>query len=586
MTGVGEKTKHHSRTIDPIGIVANQFFLIGGNPAGQHNPFEQTESLSHLHGRGADANIAVFGNRARTHVWLHPASDRAVYCWGMASHPVHRDTAALLNWCSEVIDKDDLSPLRELLGTFVIAIDDRKNNKITIINDVLGVRPFYVGKHNSRLVAGSDVLAICKAGLSHGIANYDAIAAWIYYNQPIDGQAVVTDYHRMPPMSVRTYRSSGELVCDRTYGPLPFDRIEAPIEQIVDESHAAAAHALQIQLRDHGEVNFPLSGGYDSRLLFAIASKQHQTQIHAATLCTRSSESTLAQQVASALGQPLQLLRGRSRILDLYDDPFAFTSGGFVTGRNLTSFLARRMPGMPIVSGFMGDGTMRGSMLAAGNAHFAKDDQKLTIDDQLEVVHKRFTMFGLRLHLLHKSLRDRIVTRAQDQLRQFLSRHQTSGKPLLSADLFSRHRNYYASVFQQYMDEAETIIPYASWGVLSSRVKYAIPCHNERNYPMIFARHYPQLANIPHTSQLPKPTGEKPPVAATRHLRRWSADLAAATIMTDLLEGCRKRTLLKLLPSGLLGESNYEREIIFAHKMLVFERSLRKNHIAFSWDRL
>ena len=80
--------------------------------------------------------------------------------------------------------------------------------------------------------------------------------------------------------------------------------------------------------------------------------------MRAVTMQTREYEVAIAIQVAAAMNHPLQLLRGRRRILDLFDEPFAFNAAGFPTGRNLTNALAARFPGMPLVSGFMGDGVI------------------------------------------------------------------------------------------------------------------------------------------------------------------------------------------------------------------------------------
>ncbi len=565
----------------------NQLFLLGGDPATLHNPFAGTEVVNPTPSDPTSpahrAAVTLFGQAHRLRQTYDPHTDRAIACWGLAPHPAITDSNQMLRWVSDVVSSDDLSPLQQLLGTFVIVIDDRRHQQVTLVNDVLGLRPMYVGRYRNRLVAGSDVLAICRAGLSDGQANYDAIAAWLWCNHPIEGDSVVTDYRLLDPMSVRTFDPAGRIVRDRTYGPLPVGRIDAPQTQVVDESVQAASDALLPQLRDHPEINFPLSGGYDSRLLFALACERSQAALLASTLCTRQIEADLATQVAEALGHPLELLRARTRILDLFDDPIVATPGGFVSGRNLTSFLARQRPAMPVVSGFMGDGTMRGSLMAIGNAHFAKDDQPLSNDQYVDALMKRFAMLAHRPRLLRKPLAERIQSRTRQSLYALVEKGRAFGKPMLYADLFSRHRFYYSNVFLQHLDTAEAITPFASWGVLSARVRYATSAYNERSYPMAFERHFPKLQHIPHTTDRDKvPGGAKHPAAApTRHLRRWSADLAAALVLTDLPQSVRKRSLLRLLPSGLVGELCYEPEITFATKLLIFERALRKAGIEF-----
>lgn len=586
MGTTAEKVRARYPRAEYVEELKNRLFLLGGNPLGMHNPFERSASITSPSDSASPATFAVFGNPALTGVCRIDARGLVVYRWGRAVHPDCRDDATLLEWCASVAGREDVSAFRELLGHFVIVIDDRRRGQITLINDVLGVRPLYVGAHRGRFVAGSDVMAICRAGLSAGKPNYDAVSAWIMYNQTIDGESIVTDYTQLPPMSVRTYDASGTLVRDRTYGPLPFGRIEAKQEDVVDDALAAASHALLTQTCGQTQVNFPLSGGFDSRLLFAIAKTRSDTTLHTATLFTRDREINLAERVAAAFGHPLELLRSRSRILDLFDEPFAFTPSGFVTAKNLTNVLAGLHPGMPLVSGFLGDGTMRGSLLATGNAHFAKDDQDLSDAAIVDALHNRYLMRGHRRKLLAGNLASRVEARARSAVARLVTKARASTKPLLYADLLSRQRFYFSNVFLQHLDIAEAITPYASWGVLSSRVKYAVSKHNERSYPLVFERHFPALAGIPHTTQLEPTKAEKPPTPPTRHLRRWSADLAAASIMTDLLGGVRKRSLLKLLPSGLLGETLYEQEVLFATKLLILQRTARKANIDFDYAQL
>jgi hypothetical protein len=586
MPTAAEKVRARVPRAECLDDSPNDLFLIGGDPAGLHNPFDRTFPVHPASPPTCPLSAAVFGNVSRVYVHEDAARGTVCYRWGHVTHPSSINDAALMEWCVSVAAGTDLSPFRELLGHFVIVVDDRRRKRITLINDALGVRPMYVGAYRGRLVAGSDVLAICRAGLSRGETDYDAVAAWLMYNQTLDGESVVTDYAQLPPMSVRTYDTSGRLVCDRTYGPLPFGRVDATQEQVVDDALAAASRALVTQTRGFADINFQLSGGYDSRLLFAIARTKANATLHAATLFTRDREVELSRRVASAFGHPLELIRSRSRILDLFDEPFAFLPSGFVTAKNLTNCLARMHPGMPLVSGYLGDGTMRGSLLATGNAYFAQDDQNLSDDALVDALHNRYLMRGHRRRLLSGNLATRLESRGKSVLRNLLPKARASTKPLLYADLFSRQRFYYSNVFLQHLDVTDAITPFASWGALSSRVRYAIPRHNERSYPLMFERHFPMLADIPHTIQLEPADTDRPATPPTRHLRRWSADLAAASIMTDLLGGVRKRSLLKLLPSGLLGESLYEQEVLFVTKLLLFERAVRKAHIHFDWAAL
>ena len=73
------------------------------------------------------------------------------------------------------------------------------------------------------------------------------------------------------------------------------------------------------------------------------------------------------------------------------------------------------------------------------------------------------------------------------------------------------------------------------------------------------------------------------PAPPTRHLRRWSGHIARALVFSDYLTGLNRRRIVKLLPTGLLGENVYEKELTFVYKLLMFERSLREHNVMFDW---
>lgn len=534
---------------------------------------------------GDGANLRIFGAPTCLLSDFLAIKNRAVYLWGRAAHrAVSHD--ALLEWCSDTIDSQHLQPLRELYGNFVLIIDDRNRGEVSFVSDIMGIRPWFVGAYRGKLVAGSNVLSICAAGLSEGNVNYDEVSAWLRYNQPCQSASVVSDYACMNPGEVLTCRRDGTIVQRRTYGQLDYGMKEAAAEDVVEECYHAAADSVRMMTRDLGEVNLPLSGGYDSRLVFAVASQLPWLNIHLSTLQTREYEVDLARQVAAAFDHPLNVIHGRKRILDLFDDPFCLTPGGFITGRNLTSNIARKHPGMPLLSGFMGDGVMRGSLLAAGNAHFAKDTQNLSIDELTATIDKRYTMHGHRLNLLSDRIRRRIAERASNGIRTIVSLGIETGRPTIYADLHCRHRFYFANIILQHLGVAEGITPYVNFRSLNARVKYRHDCFNSESYPKLFAKFFPQISRIPHShqaqKQLQRPT--KPKTPPTRHLRRWSADLAAGLLLTPWLAGAKKKTIFSLLPSGLLGETVYQDEIAFLYKLMMFERTLSKHHIHFDWN--
>lgn len=539
-----------------------------------------------LHARHP-STVHVFGTSSNVTIEHFADIDTTVYLIGRASHAQHSGRE-LLRFCCDCITRGTLASLRDVYGLFVIVIDDRAQREVTFVSDILGVQPMFVGKHNETLVAGNNVLKIASAGYSGGKANCDAVAAWLKYNHPVAGESVLEGFRKLAPARVCTWRADGTFVSELQYGELEFGNANAAIDDVVDESCDAMRESVRVQTRELREVNLPLSGGYDSRLLAALASQIPSLKLYLATLDTREHESQTAIEVARALGLETRLLPGKKRILDLFDDPFCFTPCGFITGRNLTSFIAQTRPGMPLLSGFLGDGVMRGSLLAAFNAYLAKDGENLPVDDYAQALDKRYTMHGHRLNLLSDRIRKRAIERANAAIRRVAATGLALGRPCIHGDLYCRHRFYFANVVLQHQDIAEGIAPFCNFRSLNCRTRYHFSCFNESNYPRLFEKHFPALAKIPHSyHRSPKATNrQKPGTPPTRHLRRWSADLAAGLLLTDVLNGAKKRRIFTLLPSSLLGEAIYQDEITFLFKLMMFERALQRHSIQFEWEQM
>src|SRR5688500_1854278 len=65
------------------------------------------------------------GNPQRVQSFYQAAEGRAIYLWGVARHPSGRRHDELLAWVAQQAVGDNPSCLRELVGHFLLIIDDR-----------------------------------------------------------------------------------------------------------------------------------------------------------------------------------------------------------------------------------------------------------------------------------------------------------------------------------------------------------------------------------------------------------------------------------------------------------------------------
>ena len=555
-------------------------------PAAGPNPFAATAAVT-VPCRGAEcAALDVFaGCAGRVTQHLDDATGRAVYLAGRAWHPTVSDEA-LPQWCARTLDADP-SAFRSLLGAFVILIDDRRMQRVTFVSDPLGLLPWFVGASDGRLVAGSDVLGICEAGLSSGEVDVDSVASWLCYSFVAAGGSVVRDYRRLPGGTVATFERDGRLVSETNYATLKYARNVVPPEELIEGLYERVLAAFERMVRGVDEINLPLSGGYDSRLMCALAAAHGGLKINVTVVESTPGEVLLAKQVAAALGLPLRVMPIGARVVDLFDDPLDFIAEGFPVPRNLTNAVARLHPGMPLLSGFMGDAVMRGPIKATHREFLAQDDKELDDDGLARAANERLFIRTNRLQLLREPVGSRAAARGMACLLPIIRQGRDSGRPLAYANLYLRHRLYFATIFLSHLDVADALIPFTSWELVDYHARHHGSFAAD-TYDRLFQRFFPALAHIPHSSQVnAKPEGNDNSAAqAPRHLRRWGLELLRGVPGGWTRTAIAPRKLLKRLPGALLLRSRRPDEIGYLHRIHAFEARLMRANVGLDWSRV
>jgi hypothetical protein len=557
-------------------------------------PFDGTVCVT-LPRKGKPQGLDVFAADADRIAGYHDAAaDTAVYVIGKAVHP-SLSGDAFLKWCVQAAANDPGS-FRKVLGAFVIILDDRKSGRVSFVSDPLGLLPWFVGESGGRLVAGTDVLNICDAGLSTRAVDYDSVATWLCYSLTSTGGSIVRDYRRIAMGAISTFAPDGGRACVTPYARLTYSHKVLAPELLVEELFDRTRASLEAFLRGVGELNLPLSGGYDSRLLCAMmAARRDKLPFHATVVESTPDETLNARRVAKALNVPVDVMQCPRSKIDLFDDPLYFTAEGFPVPRNLTNAIARKHPGMPVLSGYLGDGIMRGPMTPGGIAFMGLDDRAHGDEILAREAHTRCTQLSNRMHLLRDHIAARAEERAQASMLAAVREGRASGRPVAHMNLFIRQRLYFAHIFLSHMDVADALIPYTSWDIVEFNASH-VGSFGGDTYDHLFRRFFPALAGIPHNTKLPESPhtdsgrelmnrrlSEQRP---TRHLRHWTSDLARAVPTRLNTTAITPRKLLKRLPSGLVLDGKYADDLGYLHRIHSFEERLRQARVRIDWSKI
>ncbi|MDB5172714.1 MAG: hypothetical protein JWN51_1487 [Phycisphaerales bacterium] len=339
----------------------NSFFAYQpGGSKGAGNPFPNTRAVTLKKRDGAPVGLEVVaGNGAQVETLYDEATGCCAYLWGIAGHP-DIPRAGLLRWCLDVVNSGDPSPLRQMVGLFVVLIDDRRNERVRMISDHMGLRPWFVGRYDGRLVCGSNVWDIQDAGLNAGGVNYDAVASWVRYGYDCTGQSLLADFPQMGYGAVGTWEKGA--YSEVEYAPYTGGEARPPEHEVIAGMHDRMSRTFDALTGDLGHVSIALSGGYDSRYLAALASNRKHLKVEPFSVRDREAEGMAASMVAEGLRLDLQILRTDGSLWNMFEEPYQFTAGGFPMTKQLSELVALQRPGVTCLNGFIGDPIVRGTI--------------------------------------------------------------------------------------------------------------------------------------------------------------------------------------------------------------------------------
>jgi asparagine synthase len=503
-----------------------------------------------------------------------PAHKAWVYIWGMPAH-LEIAQAKIPDWCAKVVAGEDYEKFKELVGSFVVIVDEPSKHCLTFVSDILGVRPMFLGKQKGRVIYGSKVWPMYRAGLISGRIDYDAVSAWISYGFNCTNGSLFTDLQRMPPGSVVVIKN-GE------WKKISYAKFEAtgsllPTDQVVEELHEIVSSTLKVLLADVPQVTLALSGGYDSRYLLALTLSFSKTAIKCSTVSISNEEEYIACQVANSLGVPLETVPIRNSEWDLYDEPFHLTADGFPITKFITYCLANCPSKVPMLNGYMGDSLMRGS-----KDMFQRKYEEEWTGDLVEILqrkHSFISFIGMRPDIVQK-----IQMRSRLPIEEAVREGSEIGKIFGWADFYFRQRLYISNNFLQHLDFVEALLPFYSWRLLSYKMRHNSRMFRPEVYDQIFTKYFPVLSRIPRADTLPRK--ETPHSNVANCTKQWARNLLPVMCSRKRLalldrNWCAPRTL-----AGLAGFRRYEGTIRNFQRLYLLEETVRAAGLDFDWEHI
>jgi hypothetical protein len=512
---------------------------------------------------------------ASPHTSLHANASqqhKSLACvWGVPSHPeVPRSSIPL--WCADIVGRQEYARFRELLGHFIILVDEPCRRRTTFITDILGVRPMFVGRRDSRLIFGSNVWPLQQAGWITGTVDYDAMAAWIAYGYNCTEGSLFSELQRLPPGAAIVFQD-GQCTVIPYAQFAPKAEARSP-DEVAEDLHAIVASTLISLLADHPRVSLALSGGYDSRYLLALSVSMGKAAIDCGTVCYAAEGGGIAQEVARALGLRLRKFEIKGSIQDFYDQLYYFMADGFPISKSVPYRIAQQYPELPMLNGYLGDSLMRGS-----HDKYRGEYETAFGDNLADILQRR--RLAVTFKIFRRKTAEQIKARSRLPMEKAVREGSRIGKIFGWTDLYHRQRFYISVNFLQHLALTEALLPFYSWALLRYKMEHDYRLFGWGSYERIFQKYFPSLAQIPHASEL-LPDHHK----SAKSARRWACELFVKMWDKRQLSLLSKLRCLPVSGAGIIAAQRWEWAILTFERLYLLEQKMRQAGVAFDWEDL
>ena len=262
----------------------------------------------------------------------------------------------------------------KLIGMFAFALWDRRQRRLVLVRDRLGIKPLYWRFEEGVLTFGSELRALRAHPRFRGEISRAALGRYLRGGYTVGAETIYRDAQRLLPGSYLVWQDGA--VSTHTYWSL-LDPPDAPppatFEAAVDALDALLGDAVERRMIADVPLGAFLSGGVDSSAVVALMRERSRAAVRTFSIGFREGawdEAPFARAVAEHLGtEHTELYVERSdavavahELPDLYDEPFADSSAIPTT---LLSRLTRRH----VTVSLSGDG---GDELFGGYDRYAK----------------------------------------------------------------------------------------------------------------------------------------------------------------------------------------------------------------------
>lgn len=166
-----------------------------------------------------------------------------------------------------------------LRGMFAFALWDESSRELFLVRDRFGIKPLYFCVTGDKLFFASEVKALLPF-LRSVTTNYAALAEYLTFQYTIGGQTLFQGIEEVPPGHYLRVRD-GKLALVK-YWDVQYQIMHGKSNEYFESSLRELLNdSISVHLRSDVEVGAYVSGGFDSSLIYSLASQQNRGRIRA-----------------------------------------------------------------------------------------------------------------------------------------------------------------------------------------------------------------------------------------------------------------------------------------------------------------
>ncbi len=209
-----------------------------------------------------------------------------------------------VEFCLQLFEEYGQSFAERLNGSFVIVIFDAQNQKMIVVNDRYGLRPFYYAKNGDRYLFASEVKAILQDKTFKKEVDDEAVADFFAFEKILGTKTLFKGIQVLPPASILVL-SEGKISL-RQYWDFKFEEEQDHNEEYY-ANNLVRVFRKAVERRMHSRaqnlrLGVNLSGGLDSRSIVAAIDKKFHPLYTFTYGVKGGDEAKIAEKVADKVG--------------------------------------------------------------------------------------------------------------------------------------------------------------------------------------------------------------------------------------------------------------------------------------------